>query len=302
MNTARLESAQDFIWKNARLLDRFIFTYLFGSPAGRPAARKGVVTALKAYQNPDGGFGNGLEADTRCPDSHPIAVDFALGILDLVGALDDALTVQEVVLPVCDFLAAVTTPEGGVPTVLEPVDRYPHAPWWSISAPLPATLNPTAVIAGRLLKHHIAHHWVDEASAFCWRKIPSFESEAYHDLMPVIEFLEAAENQDLAQDELKRVIARIRKPGVVEMDSKAGGYAKMPLDWAPTPDSFCRRLFDDAILAHHLAALASRQQPDGGWPINWDALSPAVGLEWRGWITIQALYTLQTYEEAGFSI
>lgn len=300
MDKARFELAQDFIWKNARLLDRRIFVYLFANPADRPTARQAVVTALKAYQNPDGGFGSGLEADIRGPDSQPVAVDFALGVLDLAGALEDPVTIQEVILPACAFLQKVSTPAGGVPTVLEAANRYPHAPWWEVTAPLPATLNPTAGIAGKLLKHGIRHPWLTAAEAFCWREIPSFHSEAYHDLMPVIEFLECTPDRARAEIELNRIAGIIRKPGVVELDPQAGGYVKLPLDWAPTPDSTCRRLFEDATLRHHLADLEAKQLPDGGWPINWDALSPAVALEWRGWVTILALHTLQAYEAAGF--
>ncbi|MBI4926641.1 MAG: hypothetical protein HY835_02670, partial [Anaerolineae bacterium] len=61
--------AADFIWKNARLLDRrlFAFDFLDGSA-------EAVVSALAAYQNADGGFGNALEPDKRTPYSTPVDV------------------------------------------------------------------------------------------------------------------------------------------------------------------------------------------------------------------------------------
>lgn len=54
------ESAQTFILSNARQLERHLFASLFqrGSPDH-------VRTALLAYQNPDGGFGNVLEPRQR---------------------------------------------------------------------------------------------------------------------------------------------------------------------------------------------------------------------------------------------
>jgi hypothetical protein len=70
------------------------------------------------------------------------------------------------------------------------------------------------------------------------------------------------------------------------------------LNWAPTPQSFCRRLFDDTTIEKHLVTLAKRQQADGGWPISWGAISPAVESEWRGRVTIGALRTLDAYEGA----
>jgi hypothetical protein len=81
----------------------------------------------------------------------------------------------------------------------------------------------------------------------------------------------------------------------VEFDPQAGGYIKMPLDWAPSPDSPCRVSFDEGTIEQHLNALLHRQGTDGGWPINWDAISPGVELEWRGWKTIEALSILKAY-------
>ena len=91
------------------------------------------------------------------------------------------------------------------------------------------------------------------------------------------------------------MLARIAAPGFVELDPAATGYVHMPLEWAPTPDSPCRALFADDVIQTHLAALAAKQLPDGGWPISWTPISPAVTFEWEGWVTVQALQTLRAY-------
>ncbi len=74
---------------------------------------------------------------------------------------------------------------------------------------------------------------------------------------------------------------------------------KTPIDWAPLPTSFFRKLFDDDTLRLHLGALAAKQQPDGGWATSWDAVSKVSEYEWRGRMTIDALVTLRAYEKAG---
>ena len=56
MQSQAFDLAQTFIWRNARLIDRHLFAYLF-----RQGPKTPVITALKAYQNVDGGFGNALE-------------------------------------------------------------------------------------------------------------------------------------------------------------------------------------------------------------------------------------------------
>ena len=51
-----LERAEEFIWQNARLLDRQLFAYYF-----KRGSDDAVLAALQAYQNADGGFGNALD-------------------------------------------------------------------------------------------------------------------------------------------------------------------------------------------------------------------------------------------------
>jgi hypothetical protein len=295
--TDRFDRAQDFVWKNARRVDRATFDCIFGSGSGQA-----VLASLKAYQNPDGGFGNALEPDKRDPHSQPVDVALAFHVLEKTGLFADPHAVHELVLPACDFLATVTTDQGGVPFALPTVNGYPHAPWWTVPENPPASLNPTAELAGMLLQAGVEHPWLERAVPFCWQAIAETETDAYHDLMPMIAFLEYAPDCARAQAELGRIAERIRKPGVVEYDPQAGGYVKMPLDWAPFPNSFCRRLFDDATLRRQLAALAAHQQDDGSWPISWDPISPGVDIEWRGMVTTSALQTLQAYESEGFIV
>ena len=80
--------------RNARLLDRHLFAYLLDGAPSEPA-----IDALRAYRNADGGFGNALEPDKRCPDSHPVDTEVALGILDFVDGFNDPT-----VGALCDWL------------------------------------------------------------------------------------------------------------------------------------------------------------------------------------------------------
>jgi hypothetical protein len=285
---ASLSRALDFLDRNARLLERRLFAFHF--EGGEASA---VVSALAAYQNPDGGFGWGLEPDKRTPASQPVDLQVGFETLAEVGALGGPTAVRA-----CDWLARVTTEEGGVPFSLASANDRPHMPWWTVEAPSPADINPTAAILGCLLQAGVTHPWTARATAFCWREAETSETTKFHDLTPMIAFLEAVQDRPRADRALERLAARILEKGLVEMDPDAAGYVKKPLDWAPLPTSFCRRLFDDAAIGRHLDALAARQQADGGWPINWDALSPGVELAWRGVVTLRALLTLRAYGRA----
>jgi hypothetical protein len=282
----RLSRARDFVFANARVLERYLFAYHFEDGPAEP-----VVRALGAYQNGDGGFGNGLEPDKRTPHSQPQDVEIAFETLDAIGAFGGPL-----VRRACDWLETITTPEGGVPFSLASANDYPHAPWWRVKAANPpAELNPTAAIAGYLLKHGVRHPWLARAGAFCWRAIEESDSAQFHDLMPMINFLTNTPESARAAPLLARVAETIAAPGVVERDPEAEGYVKKPLDWAPSPRAFAHDLFDEALLRRHLGALADAQEEDGGWPISWQTISPGVELEWRGAVTIKALRTLEAY-------
>jgi hypothetical protein len=104
-----LGAAATFIWSKARLLDRLRFAHRF-----QHADRGPVVATLAAYQNADGGFGNGREPDLRGPVSQPQPVEFAFHILDEVDALDDPMVARAL-----DYLLTIRTPEGGVPFVCQ---------------------------------------------------------------------------------------------------------------------------------------------------------------------------------------
>src|ERR1044071_4266150 len=130
--TPIFESAQTFIWSNGRLLERQLFAFHFQGGESQQ-----VRSALLAYQNQDGGFGNALEPDKRTASSQPIDQEIALRVLDDIG-FDAALAMQ-----ICDFLETITTSEGGVPFVLPTVRDAPRAEWWDIAdQETPASINP----------------------------------------------------------------------------------------------------------------------------------------------------------------
>jgi hypothetical protein len=282
MSTNILESAETFIWNNARLLERKLFSFLF-----RGGERQPVIAALSAYQNEDGGFGNALEPDKRTPSSQPIDQEFALRILDDVG-FDAAITER-----ICDFLMSITTNEGGVPFVLPSVRDAPRADWWNTEDNPPASINPTASIAGLLHKHKFQHGWVEKATEYCWRKIEELQNGSEHDLLCAAIFLENVPDRDRAEKMFQNISEQIKKQ--TTFDPQASGYTFKPLTWAPVPDSLCRGLFEHSEIDSHLNALAAGQQADGGWLISWPAFSPACELEYRGVVTIGALKTLKAY-------
>jgi hypothetical protein len=51
----QIQKAKTFIFMNGRLLERKLWEYFFEN-----GSKRSCINALLAYQNPDGGFGNGM--------------------------------------------------------------------------------------------------------------------------------------------------------------------------------------------------------------------------------------------------
>jgi hypothetical protein len=170
-----IDAAERFLLLNARLIDRLRFARLF-----RDGTTEAVLAALRAYQNPDGGFGNALEPDLRGAASQPQPVEVAFHLLDELDAFRDPM-VGAVVGAACDYLAGITRPGGGVPFVLPSVRATPRAPWWETEDDPPGNLNPTAALAGLLHRNRVTHPWLEGATAFCWQalehQVPTGEYE-----------------------------------------------------------------------------------------------------------------------------
>jgi len=292
-----LKAAEDFIWLTTRLLDRHRFAHLF-----KGGSADAIVEALRPYQNPDGGFGNALEPDGRGASSQPVHVQMALQTLDEVGRCSGPMVTRAV-----EYLASVTTSNGGVPVALPSVRDAVRAPWWNFDGDDPAgSLLPTAGIVGVLLRSRFEHPWLVSASHFCWDATESLEQTHPYEIEACLSFLDHAPERARAQSEAARLGRLVREKRFVLLDPDAAdtavvapGYAPGevhgPLDYAPTPSSLARRWFTDPEIDRALDALAAAQGEDGGWYFTWRDWNPATTLEWRGSVTIRALTILRAY-------
>ncbi|MEV4570858.1 hypothetical protein AB0K12_44510 [Nonomuraea sp. NPDC049419] len=280
-----LDRAERYLLHHGRLIDRLRFQALF-----RGGPREPVLHALHAYQNPDGGFGHALEPDLRGAGSQPEPVEVALWILDELDAFDSPM-----VAAACDYLASVTTPDGGVPWVLPSVREAPRAPWWQTDDDPPGALVPTAPIAGLLHEHGVAHPWLAGATAFCWSRLADLKEPGTYEAMAALTFLTYVPDRERALAEFDRL--RDVLLGTVTYDLEAPGHVHHPLDFAPRPSPL--PLFPQDILDTHLDALLAAQSPDGGWGPNWTMWTPLVEHEWGGYITVQRLQTLHAYGRLG---
>jgi hypothetical protein len=283
MNTPDFSAAAAFVAANARVLDRRRFQRLFEDGPAAP-----VRDAVAAYRNDDGGFGHALEPDCRAPGSQPAAVAMALHIMDETGAWD-----EDLVRGACDWLAAVAPAEGGAAFVEAALAGWAHAPWWVPEEGHPASLVATGMIAGTLHARGVSHPWLDGATEVMWNRIAKMDEPGAYEMFGVLAFLQHVPDRGRAREVFGRVGPLILERNLVALDPEAPGEVHGVLSFAPEPDSLARALFDDATIQAHLDHLVQGQKDDGGWTFNWPAWSPAAELDWRGFLTVDALRALR---------
>jgi hypothetical protein len=264
------------------VLDQRRFQLFFRGGASTP-----VRDAVAAYRNPDGGFGNALEPDLRCPLSQTGSTEMALRMLD-DAAVWDAGLVQDA----CDWLQRNEAAGGGATAVEASATDWPHAPWWQPEDGRPASLIQTGQIAGVLHSRGVTNPWLTRATDVMWEQIDVLSEPAPYNMFGVLKFLQCVPDRERAQRAFDAVGPLILERKLVELDPDAPGEVHGVLSFAPKPDSMARVLFDAATVDAHLDKLAAGQQDDGGWTFNWPQWSAAATLDWRGFMTVDALTVL----------
>lgn len=289
--TIDVSAATDFLATHARLLDRRRFELLNGEPDA-----VGALAALDGYRNSDGGYGWGLEADLRSPESQPGAAGHAFEVFEEIAP---ATVPQAVAL--CDWLESVTLPDGGLPMALPLGTTAGCAPWWEGADPSVSSLQITTVTAAaahRVASHDPAvagHPWLETATRYCLDAIEAIQqAPSGYVLAFSVGFLDSVhESRPEAGALLRRIGAYIPVDGQIRIQGGTEGERLHPLDVAPYPDRPARDLFAPDAISADLDRLAALQQEDGGWIVDYQWISAAGALDWRGHATVRAIDVLR---------
>lgn len=274
-----LEAAATFMATRARLLDRRRFDVLF-----RDGDPESALAALEGYRNPDGGYGHGLEPDCRSATSQPGGALHAFEVFADVGPVTSPRAAE-----LCDWLASISLPDGGIPFALPMPDPAGSAPFWASADSSVSSLQITAIVA--VAAHSVAAHdpavaahpWLANATRYCVDEIEKL-TEAPHAL--VLAF--AMKLVDRIGD--TRLVEKLGEfvpaDGLVAVGGGIEGETMRPLDFAPEPGGPARKLFEAGVIEADLRRRAAAQQEDGGWRVDYTSYSPAAALEWNGMFTV----------------
>lgn len=289
--TIDLRAASRFMTTHGRLLDRRRFALLVGD-----ATWEAVLDALAPYRNPDGGYGWGLEADLRAPESQPGAALHAFEVLEDIAPHTSPRSVE-----LCEWLLSASLPDGGLPFALPIADAEGTAPFWAGADPRASSLQITAAVsaaAHRVAQHDPSvalHPWLRMATRFCLGEIARLDSSAHaYELLFAFHLLDAVhEHEADAPGLLERLTGLIPANGALHVAGGADDEYVRPLDYAPLPDRPIRRHLPQGVIDGDLDALAARQGEHGGWEPDWVCYSPAARLEWSGHLTVRAVRVLR---------
>lgn len=289
----RAADAERFVFTHGRLLEqRRLGLLLHG---GGP---DGVLAALGAYRNSDGGFGHALEPDVRSPLSEPLAT---LAALDLLAGW--GLAGHPWFRGGLEWAASVSGLDGSLPFVTEASLAWPHAPWlqWS-----PEGSHLTYGFAAAALRTGFGGGWAEAAVEWSRSRLSDDGLSAYA-VKYALRLVSADHGPDASgpvatDDHIEAWRVRLDADGALPVDGGAEGERLRPWDLAADPwtardiargaGAPARRLFTGDQLRADLDRVARGQQQDGGWHVDWAAWCPGQGLDWRGIRTVDALQLL----------
>jgi hypothetical protein len=296
--------AKDYLLSEARPLEKASFDLEFEG-----GSVDAVLTELRKFQNPDGGFGQALEPDVRTPSSSALCTEMGLRYLaERVARVDHPMAQAAV-----QYLLESFDAEAQVWRVIpEDANDHPHAPWWHAEAgALARTFDDFLVIprAGILASlHHYAElvpaDWLSAVTERTADDIMALDTGKFggggDTLVYALRLLEAP---GLALNLKSRLEPRLREvaDAIVVRDPQAwAGYAAPPLKLAPTPTAPLADLLAEDLQVY-LDYLIEQQTLEGTWEPTWSWGESypqdwtQAKREWRGILTFDTLVSLRAF-------
>lgn len=267
------DRARSFVYRNARPLDMARWNCLFENASNQEALR-----ILRAYQNPDGGFGHALEPDCWNPYSTPLQTWAATAVIREVGSDDGK---HPLITGILRYLCSGDGFDGHLWSGLNAVssnDAFPHAPWWAYTNPQESGYNPTASLAGFLLRYadrdtpayDLGRRLAREAYAYFEKSFPlAFMHEAAC-FVELYEYMKASGIHDLVDlGAFKALLLQQIKRSVTH-DTAGWG-----IDYACKPSLFIggkeSDFYEDNkdICGFECDFIRRTQNADGAWDVTW---------------------------------
>ena len=280
LNSADFKKISKWMYRNARPLELAKFQYHFEGGKKEP-----VLDMISMYQNPDGGFGNALEADNWNPNSSPYTTMYACDFLEDLEFEDKEHPITKGILAFLENTEHFA--DGKWLAVIPTNNEYPRAMWWTDTdgAQNLFGYTPAAKLAGFALRFASKGSPVyDKAFQVAKEAVDVYLNGINEDNTPYRSVQREAEINNLYY-----LSTSIRKAGLstsfdlsslekamidqgmqfIERDkAKWGSYSYKPSVLLKRPDSIFYE-GNESIIIEELGYLAENRNQDGMWDITW---------------------------------
>ncbi len=294
------QEASDYLLHSSRALERNTYKYHF-----QGGESDELLTELKNFQNPDGGFGYGLEPDIRLPFSSPTVTSVAFRHL---GRVNDGEVYEELAETGIRYFERTFDAEAKRWfTVPREVNDYPHAPWWHYDEGEGGTIldnhwgSPTAEIIAYLLRYdrYVESIDIEELIQKAIERLNDereFDSE--HEIYCYLRLYR--ELPSSLCEKIEDQISRAAQELVCRDPARWGEYVPKPLDFVRGPES-PRFGIDEGLVEENLDFLVDRIEEEGVINPNWEwdqyeGEWDRARQEWTGVLTLKALVALDRFE------
>ena len=235
------------------------------------------MTALSAFQNEDGGFGHALEEDNFNPNSLPMGVWKAAEILDEIGFSDKSHPIIKGMLRYLESGSCFDKAHDQWLNTVPSNNDYPCAIWWAYNGESEFCYNPTAALAGFILKfaekdsviYHKALIIAKQAVEWFDANVPFNEMHVTNCFVRLYECLCITGADVCCMDSFKEKLITQVNNSICRDTSKWGKeYVSLPADFIRSKDS----IFiggNEELLKEQCRLVKQMQLPDGSFPVTW---------------------------------
>jgi hypothetical protein len=254
----------DWLMSHGRPLDIARFKYHFEN-----ADVSIVLDELKKFQNPDGGFGHGLEPDVRNPNSSPIASWVATELLTEIGCWNMQL---DIVQDLVTYLSNTEQKDGHwFKSSIESNNDHPRAIWWNFDPDKKVSIyNPSAALYGFLVLVTDDLHAKKKLKEIFSYFINDGDLEM-HDLNVLVRAVQYAwmADMDITDGIIEKVKQQIQRGCKDFIEGNRSDYVLRPSVFFP---NFHLPFFSDFIDVLKLESgwLMENPSADGTWPVPWN--------------------------------
>lgn len=219
-----------------------------------------------------------MEADSFNPESTPMQTWKATKILQQIDFTDSAHPIVQGILRYLESGKSYLKKTKQWNATVKSNDDYPHAVWWSYSETKEYTPNPTAALAGFILRHA-------PVGSELWNKGKDLAKDAYdwlvdkyplsdeHDLTCYIQLYEDLVKADLTdvidREDLKRRLIEL-VPMVICRETERWGrdYVALPSRFIRSKESIFYK-GNEELVRQECEYLAKAQLEDGSFVVPW---------------------------------